>query len=141
MAAGSVGAETGKAYAYLMSGDRAAAVAAAKKAVGDPREQRVQVTADLAAILAYSGRAEEARPLLASLRDGRWEELRPAGAVAWVHVALGEYDAAAEWYRRARAEGSIYAVSELLVDPLLEQFRKSPQGVEVLALFDFPAHT
>ncbi|MCI4316903.1 MAG: hypothetical protein L3J96_00050 [Thermoplasmata archaeon] len=125
------------AYAHLMAGRTDQAVAEAEKGTEDPRGHRQSALIDLAAILAYAGRKQEAQALLTQLR-GAPGEPTPAGAVAWIEAGLGHLDQVFEAYSRARLEGSMQGVADLAVDPLLDPLRRDPRFPELLRLFNFP---
>ncbi len=92
---------------------------------------------ELAAILAYTGNTEPARRILAEWASATGERV-PAGAVAWIEMALGHWDQAFEAYARAREEGSILSVPDLRIDPLLDPLRRDPRYPEMLRRFNFP---
>jgi adenylate cyclase len=52
-------------------------------------------------LLGASGKTTEAREVLARLHAARRTRYVPASSVAWVHLGLGEVDAAFEWLDRA----------------------------------------
>ncbi|HZY70484.1 MAG TPA: tetratricopeptide repeat protein [Thermoplasmata archaeon] len=126
------------AYALLLSGRSEEAVAQASIAADKDRRGSVQDRIDQAAVFARGGQADKAREILRSLVARRSSGEAPAGAVAWIHVALGEFDEAITWYERAREERSIVGVPDLAVDPVLDAFRAFPGFERLRGLFGLP---
>jgi TolB-like protein/Flp pilus assembly protein TadD len=125
------------AYALLLAGRPEEAVREAQKGVEDPKSQLWLAQGDLAAILAYTGRTEPALRILAEWASASGDRV-PAGAVAWIEMALGHWDQAFEAYARVREEGSILSVPDVRIDPLLDPLRRDPRYPELLRRFNFP---
>jgi len=89
------------------------------------------VVGDIGYCLAITGRADEARSLLASLqRRSAIEWISPV-ALARIHVALGEHDAALTELERAYTERA-YRLVELGVDDRWDPIRNEPRFRELL---------
>jgi TolB-like protein/Flp pilus assembly protein TadD len=126
------------AYAYLLSGLGEDAVQEATKALHDPLSHPVQARMDLAAVLARTGQPERARELLAQLEHPQQTLEVPAGAIAWIEASLGQMDRALGAYSRARVEGSMLGIPDLVVDPVIDDFRRDPRFPDLLRLFNLP---
>jgi TolB-like protein len=135
--AGAIDTHGPTAYALLLAGRPEEAVREAEKGVQDSEGPPGLARGDLAAILAYTGHPEPARGILAEWASAPGERV-PAGAVAWVEMALGHWDQAFDAYARAREEGSILGVPDLKIDPLLDSFRRDPRYPELLRRFNLP---
>ncbi|MCI4341682.1 MAG: AAA family ATPase [Thermoplasmata archaeon] len=125
------------AYAQLLAGRPDEAVREAQRGMEDPQAEPLLARIDLAAVLAYAGRKGAAREILAQLAETT-RKLPPAGAIAWIEVALGDWDRAFASYARARQEGSMVGVADMAVDPVLDPLRQDPRFSELLRQFNFP---
>ncbi len=72
--------------------------------------------------IALSGRVDEGRAILEDMTKRNARNLAPADAVGLVQAALGNIDAAFDWFERAGREGS-YLLSFLNVSPLFDSLR------------------
>jgi tetratricopeptide (TPR) repeat protein len=82
--------------------------------------------ASLGYVYAVLGKQDEARKVLAELKERGKQEYVPAYDVAIIYVGLGETDQAFEWLERAFEERSYY-LSFLRVDPVLDGLRSAPR--------------
>ncbi|CAN5786680.1 hypothetical protein BH23GEM9_BH23GEM9_36300 [soil metagenome] len=95
------------------------------------------VVAELASMLARSGRTAEAQELLTSLEARARQQYIPAEYIGGVHAALGRYDGAFEWLERAFAERSNLA--QFHAQPLSEPLRSQPRYRALLDRTGLPA--
>lgn len=121
----------------LLSGRTAEAIAAAEGVLARGIDVPTN-SGSLAVIYACSGRADEARAILRTLHGLAAQQHVPAGVLGEVYAALGENDAAFEWFRRAFDERSALIVEDLAIDPFFDRLRQDPRFESLLALFNFP---
>ena len=67
--------------------------------------------ASLAFALGFSGQREAAQTILNELVAQREQTYVQAALIAWIHIGLGEYDAAFDWLERAFEEHSALLIS------------------------------
>ncbi|HEX6051082.1 MAG TPA: tetratricopeptide repeat protein, partial [Gemmatimonadaceae bacterium] len=115
----------GLALAHVRKGQFDDAVGAARKAV-EIAPQRPDILADLAYVLASSGRTDEARE---ALRRAKAQSVEPYN-VGRAHVGLSEPDSAFAWLERASWHWPHRA---LLADPALDPVRADPRFAELEA--------
>ena len=93
----------------------------------------------IALVLAASGKPDEARRLIAAKPDplGAGERLGP-GAMAALHLALGDKDEAMAWLERAYDDRDVGLV-QAKVNPRLDALRADPRFQDLLRRMKFPA--
>lgn len=122
--------------AYLEKGMAAQALAAHRAmAAGDPNHPGALATR--AYIHARTGKAAEARKLLAQVEaSDRAQREPPNISMARAYTALGDADAAFRWLERARRERDGDIV-RLKIDPTLDPLRSDPRFRELLQQVGF----
>ncbi len=119
------------AWAYQQMNEQPDAVAAARKAVGFLRGNPPS-TATLACNLAYSGRHDEARALLASLDRKSEEVLVGSYHVALVHAALNEPQKALDRLERAVGDREWWT-RFLRAEPRFRHLLQDPRANDLLS--------
>jgi adenylate cyclase len=110
------------------------AVAAFQKAVGVAAAPWQMVS--LGYVYALSGKTDEARRLLAELRDLARQRYVSPCHVAGVHVGLGEHDQALQWLERAYEERDGILVY-LKVEPRFDPLRDDPRFQDLMRRVGF----
>lgn len=87
--------------------------------------------ANIAGTYALSGRAAEARRLLAELQQSASQQYVPAIYVAAIYTALGEHDKALDWLQRGYDERSDYMIY-LRTEPWADSLRSDPRFQRLL---------
>jgi len=87
--------------------------------------------AGLAAALGRAGREAEARELLARLSDPERTPAPPLYEIGKAHLALGELDAAFDWFERAYRARALQLVF-IAVDPEMDPARDDPRFTDLV---------
>src|SRR6185503_5845552 len=85
----------------------------------------------LACVYAVSGREDEARRILAAMKEEGSASYVPPYAIASVHARLGEHDAALTELERGYAERD-RAMTFLTVNPRFDPLRAEPRFLELV---------
>ncbi len=120
-------------WAYVQKGMFEEAVAAFQKAIG---VQGVQWMPSLGYVYALSGKTDEARRVLAELRDLAKQRYVPSYSFALVYFGLGENDHAIQWLVRAYEERDGFLVN-LKVGPMLDPLRDNPRFQDLMRRVGF----
>jgi len=112
-------------------GEYAEAIAAHRQAT-ELSGNALNFKASLGRAFALAGRKEDARKILAEVTGPAGNGRIPSFAVAVIHTALGEHDAAFEWLTRACDEHSEH-IPYLKVSPRLDPLRSDPRFAKLLA--------
>jgi TolB-like protein/Flp pilus assembly protein TadD len=80
---------------------------------------------------ARAGRPDDARRILRELANDSSGRYTPATCIAWVHLGLGDADAAFEWLERGIEERSFWTVF-LKVDPVYDALRGEKRFANLL---------
>jgi DNA-binding winged helix-turn-helix (wHTH) protein/TolB-like protein/Tfp pilus assembly protein PilF len=89
--------------------------------------------AAMAHVLAASGQKEEAKKMLAELRQRSKPEDHSSYNIALIYTALGETDQAFDWLNKAKATHSL-RLMDLRYDPQLDPIRSDPRFKDILRL-------
>lgn len=81
--------------------------------------------------LAGLGRTQEARAILSSLEQAARDRYVPPTYLAWIHLALGDHDAALRQLEAALIAGDVW-LSFLKVDPKWNRLRADPRFARIL---------
>jgi hypothetical protein len=92
----------------------------------------------LGMILAYSGQPAEARKVLQQLHEKAATMYVPPCAYAWIHLGLGEVDAAFHWMNRAVEECDQFMMP-IKTYRFLDPIRKDPRYLALLRKMNLEA--
>ncbi|MGH2406348.1 MAG: tetratricopeptide repeat protein, partial [bacterium] len=121
-------------WAYVQKGMFEDAVAAFQKAMGVAGV--LWQMPSLGYVYALSGKTDEARRVLAELRDLAKQRYVPSYSFALVYLGLGENDQAIEWLERTYEERDGFLVY-LKVEQRLDPLREDPRFQDLLRRVGF----
>jgi TolB-like protein/Flp pilus assembly protein TadD len=98
------------------------------------------MVAALGHTLAASGRTQEARELIAELRERGGGRFAPPFNIAMVYAGLGERDLTFEWLEKAYESRSLWLIF-LNVHPMFEHLRPDPKFKDLVRRMGLPAIT
>jgi TolB-like protein/Flp pilus assembly protein TadD len=118
-------------YAYITASRFDEAIAELKEAIALSGGEDLHYDSYLAIAYAKSGRLEEAREILERLKKSS-EERPISDAIAYVCLALGDFDEALAWAEKAFLEHNLVLLASLKVDHDWDLVRSDPRFVALL---------
>ncbi len=91
-----------------------------------------QITAQIAYVLAVSGKQSDARAILSELTERSARQYIPPYDIALIYTGLGDKDRAFEWFERAYTDHSTEMIY-FKVEPLLSSLRSDARYQNILA--------
>ena len=122
----------------LMKGDHAEAIKELEKA--RELENTPHVNGDLAYAYGRANRKDEARKILAALKEQSKSRYVAPYWIAMIDVALGENDEAFKWFEKAYQERSWWLMFTKM-DPMLDPVRSDPRSKDLINRIGFPSVT
>ena len=121
--------------ALFLKGDKAAGIAELEKA------KLLEPTPHLKGLLGYfyakSGRKEDARRLLAEVKDQAKVRYVPPYWIGMIYAGLDEKDEAFAWFEKAYQERSWWLMF-IKMDPLVDSLRSDPRFADLMRRIGFP---